>query len=189
LLWHTESFTVDHDMYFVPGGFSYGDYLRSGALAARSVSMKSLKEAAGKGRMIIGICNGFQILTETGLLPGALVRNDSLKHICRWVNLEAAGQWKKHIDKPFKLPISHSEGNYLAEPDTIKELHDENRIIMKYTEPVNGSQENIAGICNNEHRIFGFMPHPERALSPSADFDYTKQTPGNYIFNALFQLL
>jgi phosphoribosylformylglycinamidine synthase len=189
LLWHTESFHTDHDMYFVPGGFSYGDYLRSGALAARSTSMRSLKEAAQKGRMIVGICNGFQILTEAGLLPGALIRNEKLKHICKWVDLKASGKWKKHIDKPFKLPVSHSEGNYIAPVETIKQLVDEDRIFLKYSGNVNGSAENIAGITDETGRIIGLMPHPERALEPTKDFTYTNTAPGKYFFDALFQMI
>ena len=189
LLWHTESFNIEHDMYFVPGGFSYGDYLRSGALAARSVSMRSLKKAAQKNRMIVGICNGFQILTETGLLPGALVRNEKLKHICRWVNLETAGKWSPLIQEPFKLPVSHSEGNYIASAETIKQLIDEDRIMLKYTENVNGSTQNIAGITDSTRRIIGLMPHPERAVSATKDSTYTDQTPGKLFFDTLFQML
>jgi len=189
LLWHTESFQTEHDLYFVPGGFSYGDYLRSGALAARSISMRSLKEAAQQGRMIVGICNGFQILTEAGLLPGALVRNEKLKHVCRWVGLEAAGKWAAHIDKPFQLPVSHSEGNYIAPEETIRELVNEGRILCKYSENVNGSTENIAGITDRSGRILGLMPHPERALEPTNDFTYTKNTPGRYFFDTLLGMV
>ncbi|MDH4262603.1 MAG: phosphoribosylformylglycinamidine synthase subunit PurQ [Spirochaetia bacterium] len=189
LLWHTESFHTDHDIYFVPGGFSYGDYLRSGALAARSISIRSLKEAAIKNKMIVGICNGFQILTETGLLPGALIRNEKLKHICKWVDLNAVGKWSKQIEKPFKLPVSHSEGNYIAPADIIKQLIDEDRILMKYADNVNGSTENIAGITDAAGRIVGLMPHPERALEPTKDFTYTNNTPGKYFFDTLLKMI
>lgn len=189
LLWHTESFPVDHDIYFVPGGFSYGDYLRSGALAARSASIRSLKEAAKKNIMIVGICNGFQILTEAGLLPGALIRNENLKHICKWVDLQADGSWAKRIHQPFQWPISHSEGNFTASSEEIKKLKDEDRIIFRYPENVNGSTENIAGITDSSGRIIGLMPHPERALNETKDYSYTKNSSGDYFFKNLFQMI
>jgi len=189
LLWHTREFSIDHDMYFVPGGFSYGDYLRSGALAARSVSMRSLKKAALSGRMVVGICNGFQILTEAGFLPGALIRNEKLNHICKWVDLKTTGKWTKLLKGEFKLPVSHSEGNFIAPEDIMKELLDQDRIFLKYSNNVNGSMENIAGITDATGRILGLMPHPERAVSPTKDFTYTENTPGKDFFDTLFRML
>lgn len=188
-LWHTDRFEVTHDLYFVPGGFSYGDYLRSGALAARSLSLQSLKEAQKKERMIVGICNGFQILTEAALLPGALIRNTGLVHICKWVDLSPAGIFQKAIDRDFQLPVSHSEGNFIAEPDVLKKILDEDRVILKYKENVNGSAANIAGITDETGRTIGLMPHPERAMNISKDNPYSQNLAGKYFFDAVFDRL
>jgi phosphoribosylformylglycinamidine synthase len=189
LLWHTQSFDTTHDLYFVPGGFSYGDYLRSGALAARSTSLKSLHEAAKKGILITGICNGFQILTESGLLPGALIRNKTLKHVCRWVELEPSGDWKNKIQGNFSLPVSHSEGNFISPPDILKKIEDNNQVILKYNEDINGSTKNIAGISSENGRVLGLMPHPERALHETKDFSYTNSLSGYSFFNTLFDMI
>ncbi len=189
LLWHTSGFEAEHEMYFVPGGFSYGDYLRSGALAAQAASVKSLKEAAKKEIPIIGICNGFQILTETHLLPGALIRNRTLKHICRWTDLEAEGILADQLPENFSLPVSHSEGNYLADQKTLDELESESRVILRYRENVNGSTGRIAGITSKNGRVVGLMPHPERACRPALDRAPGSEAFGRNFFDVVFQSL
>ena len=187
LLWHQSSFTVGHDIYFVPGGFSYGDYLRSGSLAARSLSMQSLKEAVDKNIMTVGICNGFQILTESHLLPGALVKNSTLKHICKWVKLTPSGNWNDKLPKDYALPVSHSEGNYIASQDVLDELENEGRILLRYSDEINGSLKRIAGISNSNGKVIGLMPHPERAVHASTDFSYSQKLPGNAFFDLVFE--
>lgn len=177
LIWHTDTDISDCDVIVVPGGFSYGDYLRCGAIARFAPVMQSLKEHAAKGKYILGICNGFQILTESGLLQGALVRNRDLHFICDRVPLRV-----ERNDLPFTkqyqkqqiitLPIAHGEGCYFADADTLKELEDNNQIVFRYCNAIgnvnqetnpNGSLNNIAGICNKRGNIIGMMPHPERA--------------------------
>ncbi len=187
-LWHSRSFEIQHDIYFVPGGFSYGDYLRSGALAARARSMDSLKAAIKQGRMAVGICNGFQILTESHLLEGALIRNKSLKYICRNIGLKGEGVFK---DAPagYHLPISHGEGNFIAGSDTLKRIEGEGRVIFRYSDNPNGSMNDIAGICDASRRVYGLMPHPERALLPSLDDALTAKRYGTFFFEKLFALL
>lgn len=169
-VWHKDQFHEKFDLVILPGGFSYGDYLRCGAIARFSSAMKSVLEHAKKGGKILGICNGFQILTESGLLPGTLMQNKNLKHICKDVYLEVGSSQNpvtKQIpkDKILKIPISHGEGNYYAEDSVIQELKEENRILFKYhKENPNGSVENIAGITSKDFKIVGLMPHPERAM-------------------------
>jgi len=188
LLWHTAPFDTDHDIYFVPGGFSYGDYLRSGALAARSRSLDSLKEAAARGKYVVGICNGFQILTEAGLLPGALVRNHTLKHICRWVGLKGESLFSEAPEN-YSLPVSHSEGNYLVGDEELKMLEDQGRVIFRYREDLNGSTGGIAGVTSENFRVFGLMPHPERAMRGVPDSTISSTTPGKFFFDRIFQNL
>ena len=186
LIWHTDTFEDQYDFYFLPGGFSYGDYLRSGALAKMSNTMQCLKRVNKKGKKILGICNGFQILTEAHLLPGALVRNRSLKHICRWVDLKSAyPTWS--LPPKFSLPVSHSEGNYICSQDTLKELKANGQILMQYRENVNGSVESIAGICNPKKNIFGLMPHPERAFEKILDIPKSSEQYGKLFFDQFFQ--
>jgi phosphoribosylformylglycinamidine synthase len=177
LIWHTDTDISDCDVIVVPGGFSYGDYLRCGAIARFAPVMQSLKEHAAKGKYVLGICNGFQILTESGLLQGALVRNRDLHFICDRAPLRV-----ERNDLPFTkqyqkqqiitLPIAHGEGCYFADADTLKELEDHNQIVFRYCDAIgnvnqetnpNGSLNNIAGICNKQGNIIGMMPHPERA--------------------------
>jgi phosphoribosylformylglycinamidine synthase len=179
-VWHKETSVDGYGLICLPGGFSYGDYLRCGAIARFSPVMKSVKEAAAAGTLVLGICNGFQILCEAGLLPGALIRNRNLHFICehRWVRVE-------NIANPFlnatwtgtllDLPIAHGEGCYVADPATLAELNREGRVLLRYTDVrgaandagnPNGSVENIAGICNAARNVFGLMPHPERAADP-----------------------
>lgn len=173
MVWHKETALPDDtDVVGVPGGFSFGDYLRCGAIAARSPVTAAVVEHAKKGGHVIGICNGFQVLVETGLLPGALMRNAGLKFICRTVPLAVAT-----ADSVFtagyaagatiRLPIAHHDGNYYADDRTLAELRGEDRVAFRYAEPVNGSADDIAGILSANRRVLGLMPHPERAAEPA----------------------
>jgi len=176
-LWHRQNTVADCDAVILPGGFSYGDYLRTGAIARFSPVMGAIKEFASRGGLVMGICNGFQILCEAGLLPGALLRNKNLRFICEHVSIRVEA-----TDTPFtnrcqrgqvlSVPIAHGDGNYFCDPDTYVELQRENRIIFRYSDVngnvtseanLNGSLDNIAGICNRERNVLGLMPHPERA--------------------------
>ncbi|GIP38954.1 phosphoribosylformylglycinamidine synthase subunit PurQ [Paenibacillus sp. J31TS4] len=168
-VWHTETDLSKYDCIIVPGGFSYGDYLRCGAIAQFAPVMGALSEAAKQGKYILGICNGFQILTEARLLPGALLRNRSLKFLCHQTPLVVA-----NANTPFTsdykegevidIPIAHGEGNYYCDEETLKELQETNRIVFRYAGNPNGSVDDIAGICSADGRILGMMPHPERAV-------------------------
>ncbi|MBI20976.1 MAG: phosphoribosylformylglycinamidine synthase I [Chloroflexi bacterium] len=177
-VWHNERNIDDYDCIVIPGGFSYGDYLRCGAIAKFSPIMDSVKQHAKKGKPVIGICNGFQILCESGLLPGALVANQSMQFKCEWVNLKIENRKSIFTNKIkltqniLKIPISHGEGNYIVEKDTLKSIKDNNQIIFKYSDKYgkvtdasnpNGSIDNIAGITNKKGNIMGMMPHPEKA--------------------------
>ena len=177
-IWHNDNNVDNYDCIILPGGFSYGDYLRSGAIAKFSPIMDSVKEHAKKGKPIIGICNGFQILCESGLLPGALVANRDMQFICEWVNLKIVNRKSFFTSKIsrnkniLRIPISHGEGNYIADENVIKSLEDNNQIILKYSNSAgditdksnpNGSVNNIAGITNKKGNILGMMPHPEKA--------------------------
>ena len=170
MVWHKEtSLPTGVDVVGIPGGFSFGDYLRCGAIAAQSEICNSIKAYADRGGYIIGICNGFQLLTEAGLLPGVLLRNAKLKYICKTVQLKVdtlnsiyTGGYS--FTDIIDIPIAHHDGNYFADRQTISELHNEERIAFRYVENPNGSLENIAGILSSNRRILGMMPHPERAL-------------------------
>ncbi len=168
LLWHRDSFESDFDVLIVPGGFSYGDYLRCGAIARFAKAMNSLIEHRRRGRPVIGICNGFQILCEAGLLPGALIRNTSLQHICKSVNLRAnpANAFARGLsfEKSYRIPVSHSEGNYRIDEHELGEMYARNQIVFQYEDDVNGAVEQIAGVSDREHLCLGLMPHPERAV-------------------------
>ena len=176
-VWHKESDVSKYDCLVVPGGFSYGDYLRTGAIARFSPVMDAVRKHADRGKLVLGICNGFQILTESGLLPGALMRNESLKFVCRHVDLRV-----ENVDTPFtrrakkgdvlRIPIAHGEGNYYADEATLDSLEKKGQVLVRYSGPSgdvstefnpNGSRNNIAGICNEKRNVFGLMPHPERA--------------------------
>lgn len=177
MIWHEESDLSDIDVVVVPGGFSYGDYLRCGAIARFSPVMRSTVEHAKAGKLVLGICNGFQVLTEAGLLPGALVRNRDLHFICDRVPLRVERTdlpWTQGYEKGavIELPIAHGEGSYYADADTLKELEDNGQILFRYSDATgnistegnpNGSLNNIAGICNRQGNVLGMMPHPERA--------------------------
>lgn len=180
MVWHQETDISDLDLVVIPGGFSYGDYLRCGAIARFSPVMKSVVEHANSGKLVLGICNGFQILTEVGLLPGALIRNRDLHFICDRVTVKVENTqltWTKAYqpEQIVTLPIAHGEGRYYAEEDTLKRLEDNKQVVFRYcgekgdldekSNP-NGSLNNIAGIINQEGNVLGMMPHPERASDP-----------------------
>ncbi len=179
-VWHKDTQVADFDCLILPGGFSYGDYLRCGAIARFSPVMNSVEKFAKNGGLVIGICNGFQILCESGLLPGVLRRNDHLQFRCEWVNLRV-----ENTDSPFsskmvdrqvvRIPISHGEGNYFASDSTLETMEDNGQILFRYSSDKgellqsvnpNGSLNNIAGITNEEGNVLGMMPHPERCCDP-----------------------
>ncbi|CAM3557935.1 phosphoribosylformylglycinamidine synthase I [Arcobacter aquimarinus] len=176
IIWHkSKEIPADTDLVVIPGGFSYGDYLRSGAIARFANIMESVKEYASKGGKVLGICNGFQILLEAGLLPGAMKRNDSLHFISKFHTLKVInndnlflGLTKK--DEILNIPVAHHDGNYYIDNEGLKELEVNGQILLKYCDKdgnlvnMNGSVSNIAGICNKEKNVFGLMPHPERAI-------------------------
>ncbi|MDO8644034.1 MAG: phosphoribosylformylglycinamidine synthase subunit PurQ [bacterium] len=167
-IWHQETKLPKLDVVVLPGGFSYGDYLRPGAISRFSSIMNEVVSFAKKGGIVLGICNGFQVATESGLLPGALIRNKNLNFICQTVPLKIVNnksRFTKHyaLNTVVNMPIAHGDGNYFADPETLKRLKGEGQIIFQYegTNP-NGSLENIAGICNKKGNVLGMMPHPER---------------------------
>jgi phosphoribosylformylglycinamidine synthase I len=197
-LWHDSPSLENCDAILVPGGFAYGDYLRTGAIARFSPVMQSVKKFAADGGLVLGICNGFQILAEAGLLPGALMRNAGLKYICKQVYLRT-----ETADTPFtqtlskgevvKIPIGHMEGNYFCDERTLAELKDQDRIVWRYVAPTgeetieanpNGSLENIAGICSAGRNVLGMMPHPERAAERELGM-----TDGAKVFHSLVSSL
>ena len=169
MVWHKDTALPSGlDFIGVPGGFSFGDYLRCGAIAAQSPICQSVVEFAHKGGYVFGVCNGFQILTETGLLPGALLRNAGLKYICKTVGLTVETTDSAFTNgyakgQEIQIPIAHHDGNYNADADTLERLNGEDRVAFRYTDNPNGSVENIAGILSENRRVLGMMPHPERA--------------------------
>lgn len=170
-LWHLDLFnTKDFDALVLPGGFSYGDYLRSGALAARSPVMKSVKEFADLGKPVLGICNGFQILCEANILPGALLKNENRRFIDDWVELEVVSKSPffatEMAKKVIKLPVAHGDGRYFVPEDQLGALMDHGQIWLRYKNNPNGSYQNIAGVLNAQKNVAGLMPHPERAVAP-----------------------
>jgi phosphoribosylformylglycinamidine synthase subunit PurQ / glutaminase len=170
-LWHDSASIGSSDAILLPGGFSYGDYLRCGAIAKFSPVMGAIRKFAADGGLVLGICNGFQILTEAGLLPGALLRNAGLKFVCRELRLRV-----ETTDTPFtsamapgatlRLPIAHGEGRYTADERTLDELEAEDRVVLRYLDNPNGSMRSIAGVLSKERNVMGMMPHPERACDP-----------------------
>jgi phosphoribosylformylglycinamidine synthase I len=170
MVWHRETELPEGlDLIGVPGGFSYGDYLRSGAMAARSPIMQAVAQAAARGTYVLGICNGFQVLTEAGLLPGALMRNAGIHFVCRSValtveNRQSAFTSRYEAGETINVPVAHHDGNYFADAQTLDRLEGEGRVAFRYAEAVNGSARNIAGILNESGNVLGMMPHPERAI-------------------------
>ncbi|MDY0123581.1 phosphoribosylformylglycinamidine synthase subunit PurQ [Sulfurimonas sp.] len=176
ILWHkSQSVPSDTDLFVVAGGFSYGDYLRSGAIAKFSPVMKAVSAYAKNGGKVLGICNGFQVLTESGLLPGALKRNESLHFISKHHHLKVISNENVFLEElqngdVVNIPIAHHDGNYYIDEDGLKELYDNDQVLLKYCDAngddknPNGSVDSIAGICNKEKNVFGLMPHPERAM-------------------------
>ena len=170
-IWHEETDLNGLEAVVLPGGFSYGDYLRCGAIARFAPALQSLVEFAAKGGRVLGICNGFQVLTELGLLPGALTRNSDLHFISENAPLQVASErtpWMEAYGKgqPLSLPIAHGEGRYQCSEDTLKQLQDDDAIALRYSRNPNGSIDDIAGITNGKGNILGLMPHPERACDP-----------------------
>lgn len=192
-IWHKDVDLSDIDLLLIPGGFSYGDYLRTGAIARFSPIMQSVTEYAEKGGPVLGICNGFQILLEAGLLPGAMLHNKELRFVCKqaYIRCETSDTpFTRNIEpgKVLKVPVAHGEGNYFTDEDQLKELQDENQIIFRYCDAngqstdegnFNGSIDNIAGICNANRNILGMMPHPERAVE-----EMIGSTDGRHIFES-----
>lgn len=187
-LWHKETSFDDVDLIALPGGFSFGDYLRTGAMSALSPIMGEVIKRADAGVTVIGICNGFQILTEAGLLPGALLRNKNLRFICEDTSIQVAQGQSRFTNaletSQITLPVAHHDGNYFADPDTIKTLEDNNQVLFRYGQDINGSVDRIAGIMNKRGNILGMMPHPERAVDAA-----TGNTDGRAVFQSILNHL
>ena len=191
MVWHKENSLSNVDLIVVPGGFSYGDYLRCGAIASTSPIINEVIKKANEGVPVIGICNGFQILIETSLLDGALIRNNSLSFICKDVHIKTENHSSVFTNKTkiLRMPIAHNEGNYFASDETLKKIIDNDQVAFKYCNEngevnlesnPNGSLENIAGILNNKKNVLGLMPHPERAAEQALGCD-----DGKYIFESV----
>lgn len=186
MVWHRDTDLPDDiDLIGVPGGFSYGDYLRSGAMAARSPVMQAVARAAGRGAFVLGVCNGFQVLTEAGLLPGALLRNAGGHFVCRDValtveNAQTAFTSGYAAGETIRFPVAHHDGNYFADDATLDRLEGEGRVALRYAEAVNGSARDIAGILNDTGNVLGMMPHPERVIEPAHG-----STDGRRLFEGL----
>ncbi|BAB04347.1 phosphoribosylformylglycinamidine synthase subunit PurQ [Halalkalibacterium halodurans] len=168
-LWHTETSVEGYDAILLPGGFSYGDYLRSGSIARFSPIMEDVIRAANEGVPVLGVCNGFQVLLEAGLLPGAMLRNEKLTFICKPVELEVQNNdtfftSEYEQGETITIPVAHGEGNYYCDDETLKQLEANNQVVFRYTDRVNGSRNHIAGIVNKAGNVLGMMPHPERAV-------------------------
>jgi phosphoribosylformylglycinamidine synthase subunit PurQ / glutaminase len=201
LVWHKNLDRNDYDAYILPGGFSYGDYLRAGAIAATSPGLRIVKEAAEDGKPVLGICNGFQILVEAGLLPGAVLRNTSLRFACIWTRLRVETTRTPFTSRAEKgqvleIPIAHNEGRYYLDREQIPELETNQQIVFRYVneakEPTgdanpNGSIDNIAGICNENGNVMGLMPHPERASLHALSSD--DNNDGRIIFDSMMRTL
>ncbi len=186
-LWHKDGSIGDRNIIILPGGFSYGDYLRCGAIARQSNLMKEIVRFADNGGIVIGICNGFQVLCEAGLLPGVLMRNDNLKFICRTVTLKVennksifTGEYR--IKEEIRIPVAHGEGNYYCDDETLTGLIGNNQILFTYTDNPNGSLNNIAGIQNLKRNVLGMMPHPERASD-----EILGNTDGRRLFESVIE--
>ena len=190
MVWHRDNELPDGtDFVALPGGFSYGDYLRSGAMAARSPIMAAVTEAAGRGVPVLGICNGFQVLTEAGLLPGALMRNAGLAFVCRPVALTVENSQNLFTSayrtgETIRVPVAHHDGNFQADAATLDRLEGEGRVAFRYLDQVNGSARGIAGIINDAGNVLGLMPHPERAFEPAHG-----NTDGRRLFEGLLETM
>ena len=198
MVWHKETSLPDCNLVIVPGGFTFGDYLRCGSIAANSPIMKDIKKEANKGMPTLGVCNGFQILAESGLLPGTLIKNNCLSFLCKTVSLKVNNCNTKFSNKYseneiINIPIAHNEGNFFANEDTLKEIMDRDQIVFRYCDVEgninlnsnpNGSIENVAGIINKEGNVLGMMPHPERATC-----EITKLTDGEKLFKSISESL
>ena len=188
MVWHRDSaLPADIGLIAIPGGFSYGDYLRSGAMAARSPIMRAVTEAAGKGVPVLGVCNGFQVLTEAGLLPGALMRNSELHFVCRPVGLTVETSQSIFTSaysqgEEITIPVAHHDGNFQADSKTLDRLEGDGRVAFRYRGSVNGSARGIAGILNDAGTVLGMMPHPERALE-----DAHGGTDGRRLFEGMLE--
>jgi phosphoribosylformylglycinamidine synthase len=188
MIWHRESALPDGlDLVAIPGGFSYGDYLRSGAMAAQSPVMRAVSEAADRGILVLGVCNGFQVLTEAHLLPGALMRNAGIRFVCRDVTLrvensQSAFTARYDAGEEIVIPVAHHDGNFQADAATLDRLEGEGRVAFRYVGEVNGSARNIAGILNEAGNVLGMMPHPERAVEAAHGL-----TDGRRLFEGLLE--
>lgn len=201
LVWHKQLTRDNYDGYVLPGGFSYGDYLRAGAIAAHSPSLKVVREAAEAGKPVLGICNGFQILVEANLLPGAVLRNANLRFVCKWINLRVDNNKtpftkKMKMGQLLRVPIAHNEGRYYLEPEQIQTLEKNGQVVLRYTDSKgdatmdanpNGSLENIAGISSPDHNVMGLMPHPERASQ--SELSPYNNAEGRLIFDSMIQTI
>ena len=189
-VWHRETeLPGGIDLIAIPGGFSYGDYLRSGAMAARSPVMRAVSEAAERGVSVLGVCNGFQILTEAGMLPGALMRNAGISFVCRDVALKVENSQSGFTSRydageEIVIPVAHHDGNYSADEETLARLEGEGRIAFRYSGEVNGSARDIAGIVYESGNVLGMMPHPERAVEPAHG-----RTDGRRLFEGLLEAI
>ena len=186
--WHEKELSKNIDAVILPGGFSYGDRLRAGVIAAHSPIIKDVQKIAEKGIPVLGVCNGFQILVESGLLPGVLLKNESLNFMCEWTNLIVennetpfTNQFKLNAKIP--IPIANGEGRYYVDDDTLKKLKKKNQIVFRYSEIVNGSSNRIAGVCNEDGNVVGMMPHPERAVE--SEINPVDNKPSSLIFESL----
>lgn len=190
MVWHRETELPEGlDLIAIPGGFSYGDYLRSGAMAARSPVMRAVQEAADRGVSVLGICNGFQILTETGLLPGALMRNAGISFVCRDIalkveNSQSAFTSRYDAGEEIVIPVAHHDGNYTADEAVLDRLEGEGRVAFRYAHDTNGSARAIAGIINDKGNVLGMMPHPERMIEAAHG-----RTDGRRLFEGLIEAI
>jgi len=186
--WHEKGLPDDIDAVILPGGFSYGDRLRAGVIAAHSPIIKDVQKMAEKGTPVLGVCNGFQILVESGLLPGVLLKNESLNFMCEWTNLIVENNKTPftnqfQLNEKIPIPIANGEGRYYADDETMQKLKKNNQIVFRYSEVVNGSMNRIAGVCNEAGNVVGMMPHPERAVE--SDINPIDNKPSSLIFESL----
>jgi phosphoribosylformylglycinamidine synthase subunit PurQ / glutaminase len=201
LVWHKDLTNDQYDAYVLPGGFSYGDYLRAGAIAATSPSLETIREATEEGKPVLGICNGFQILVEAGILPGAVLRNTGLRFVCKWTRLRIESTRTPFTNLASKgqilrIPIAHNEGRYYLDKDQLSDLERNEQIVLRYVDDSNvptensnpnGSMDSIAGISNRQGNVMGLMPHPERASLPILTLD--NHAEGRLIFDSMISAL